>query len=100
MPFARNAAWPPPRKPRERSSSMELDPKVIAVILVAVSAVLGFFKAMGVKEGARKERHEGAARMEAFEGRLADAEEEAEFNKPLADRFSDMRERIRRRRAE
>jgi hypothetical protein len=77
---------------------MGLDAKWVAALIVLVSGILGFFKAMGAAEGASKERKKQATRNEKFEGRLADAEEEAEFNKPLADRLRDARGRISRRR--
>jgi hypothetical protein len=75
-----------------------MDAKWIAALVVLFSAIMGFAKGMGAKAGARKARQEGAERAEKFEGRIADAEEEAEFNKPLADRLRDARERIRGRR--
>ena len=68
----------------------------LAIIVAAI--LLTFTHMEGRKAGEKAQRKKTSTVAQDFEEKLANAEMEAENNKPLADRLAALRERIRLRR--
>ncbi len=69
--------------------------------LIGVALAAAFFsvvRANGKRAGHQEAQHEAATVAEQLDGRLADAELEAELNKPLLAKLAALRERIKSRR--